>query len=676
MFVLGWLFLLLPLSFLPTSKAQLPNLDSLLRVEDTVSVDSLKLKNLYVIGKVYQHKDSIVLSNAYFNKTYQMAIEKKMPLFEGLALRELGANEYGLGNYANALTWYMKSYEILDKNNFKKQKSICLQQIGKLHEVQTNYKIALDYYQKALEIEKELKDDNSLSYAYNNMGNILGLLKDYEKAVEFQMESIKIREKIPNNPNLTYSYNDLASLYTTQQQPEKALPYFEKAISLAEKYEDFGFLVFGYTNLGECYAQMKKWNLAQQQAEKGLALAKKLQSKQGIGFALAVLMQIEKELKNYEQAFAYQEAYILYKDSLFNEESLKSISKLETNFQIESQKKQNEILKKDLELKEKKEAAQKNLILFASVGLLLLGVVVVILYRNNQLKRKANHILIEKNEEINLQNEEIRIQSEMLLEANEEINKKNEDITGSIKYALRIQQALLPTEKSIIENFKDGFVLYQPKDIVSGDFYWWHSTPEWAVVVAADCTGHGVPGAFMSMIGSNLLDEIVKQQQIFEPHLILEKLHSRVFEVLKQNQTQNQDGMDAAVCTFFPKTNALHFAGAKSPLIWVGKGGLQKLKGDKMPIGGSHYPERRNFTLQSLQLEQGDMVYLHSDGFADQFGGRENRKFLSQNLYQLLSQNADLPLSQQKERLKKAFHDWKGRENQIDDVMVLGLQFV
>jgi PAS domain S-box-containing protein len=259
-----------------------------------------------------------------------------------------------------------------------------------------------------------------------------------------------------------------------------------------------------------------------------------------------------------------------------------------------------------------------------------------------------------------------------------ELEKKNKDITSSIEYAQRIQEAILPSEKLIGKGFLQHFVMYIPKDIVSGDFYWFAEKNEHALIAAVDCTGHGVPGAFMSIIGYSNLNQIVIEQGITQPDTILNKLDKQVSEVLKQKEenSQSRDGMDVALCSLNVYEKTLSYAGAYRPLILIRDGELMEFKGNSFPIGGNFkYKKEKVFTQHEIKLQEGDTLYIYSDGYPDQFGGPENRKFTTKRFKKLLLEMQAQDLNQQKSALNQTFIEWKEDYRQMDDILIIGLRF-
>ncbi|MEQ1732247.1 MAG: two-component regulator propeller domain-containing protein [Bacteroidia bacterium] len=255
-----------------------------------------------------------------------------------------------------------------------------------------------------------------------------------------------------------------------------------------------------------------------------------------------------------------------------------------------------------------------------------------------------------------------------------ELATKNRDVTASIEYAKRIQDAILPDKTALFKSLPHSFILYKPKDIVSGDFYWYAIKPNCTIVAAVDCTGHGVPGAFMSMIGNNLLNQIVNENDVHEPAIILDKLNEGLRLALKNGKydAETTDGMDINICTI--RGTQVSYAGAYRPLFYVENNELKKIDGDKFPIGGSKYITDKLYTQHELMLNVGDCIYLFSDGYGDQFGGEKGKKFSLKRMQELFIQIAPQPAKLQKMMVENAFLDWKHDHDQVDDVLVIGVK--
>ncbi len=257
-----------------------------------------------------------------------------------------------------------------------------------------------------------------------------------------------------------------------------------------------------------------------------------------------------------------------------------------------------------------------------------------------------------------------------------ELAQKNKDITSSIQYAQRIQEAILPKKEVILSSFPESFILYTPKDIVSGDFYWFAEKNNLSIIASVDCTGHGVPGAFMSMIGHNLLNHIVVEKGIVKPGEILTDLDIGIQSALKQSslETDTRDGMDIALCAIDAEKEELHYSGAFRPLYIVRKNELIIYQGNKFPVGGVQGYNKK-FESHFIKLQKEDIVYMFSDGYADQFGGEHSKKFMVKKFQKLLLEINLLPMRAQKDFLEKTMENWMGSQEQVDDILIIGIKF-
>lgn len=303
------------------------------------------------------------------------------------------------------------------------------------------------------------------------------------------------------------------------------------------------------------------------------------------------------------------------------------------------------------------------------IGLFTLLVYILIRLSIRRVKaqnERLEQIVEERTTEIAKQNTKLEIQKA-------EIEQKSNDILDSIKYAERIQTAILPTDDTLNNIFEgEHFVLYKPKDIVSGDFYWADKFDNQAIFAAVDCTGHGVPGAFVSIVGFNGLNRTVNEFDLRQPAQILDKLTDLVVGTFAKSESQIKDGMDIALCNIDYSKNILTYAGANNPLILIRNGELTEIKANKQPIGEFH--NRVPFTNHELKLEKGDCIYVFSDGFADQFGGEKGKKFKNKALKELLIEISTFDMRTQRAKLSEAFENWKGDFEQLDDVCMFGVK--
>ncbi len=357
-------------------------------------------------------------------------------------------------------------------------------------------------------------------------------------------------------------------------------------------------------------------------------------------------------------------------DTLANQKREISLQASRMDQQLRKIREQESRIKLQLATLEK----QKLILYFVILALLLVSILGYYIYRGYKIKKEANIILEEKNKTISLQKDEIEKQRDIAAAQRDQIAYQKKHITDSIMYAKRIQTALIPS----LELFSDKlehFVLYKPLAIVSGDFYWVSSAGSKQIIIAADCTGHGVPGAFMSMLGVTLLNEIVIGKHIAEPDRILENLRQGVIKSLNQAADEDsiKDGMDIAVCRVDFNTDTLWYAGANSPLFLVRGGELVHYRADKMPVA-IHY-KMGPFTLHEIKLQKGDTFYIFSDGYADQFGGPKQKKYMTTKMKETLVSLEGLSMIQQGEKMNEIFEEWKGDNPQVDDVTLIGVRY-
>jgi len=272
-------------------------------------------------------------------------------------------------------------------------------------------------------------------------------------------------------------------------------------------------------------------------------------------------------------------------------------------------------------------------------------------------------------------NTQLTTANKKLEKSNRKINEQSNEINQNITYAQRIQQALLPDNEDVKQAFPKSFILFKPKDIVSGDFYWFNKTDDDNTIAAIDCTGHGVSGAFMSVMAHNILFQMGKTNTATQPNQILQTLHENIRESLKQNKSSNsRDGMDAAICRFDKNMQYVEYSGAMRPMYHIRDNQLTEYKSDKYAIGGFQSEDKRQFTSNKIELKKGDCVYIFSDGYADQFGGKDQKKFMTKRLKDLLIYLSPLEMHEQQNILEMTFDNWKTNTDQIDDILIIGIK--
>jgi len=378
------------------------------------------------------------------------------------------------------------------------------------------------------------------------------------------------------------------------------------------------------------------------------------------------------------------------KEEIKQQQEEMNVKKEILNFQNEEiEKKQSKIDNQEAILNEQMSALQKQRMisyLFIALFIVISGLGYFI-YRGYRIKKRSNDELkqkndaiLQQNEEILQQKEELTAQREMLQEINKKLEESHRDIDASIRYAKRIQQSILPNEKLFQDHFPESFILYQPKFSVSGDFYWFSEQNGKLFVAAVDCTGHGVPGAFMSMIGNALLNEIINEKKVYDPAIVLNQLHTGVISALHQKgntESTQDDGMDITLCCVDKAKKQMEVACAAHTALLLKDDEIKEIQGDIFSIGGGIFAKNddQDFTKHVIDINKDTAIYMFSDGFQDQFGGTKNEKFMASRFKDMVFQNRKLKMKGQYNALNTTLQNWKGDNKQIDDILVIGIKF-
>lgn len=656
------------LSFVGIGYAQPKNkkLDSLKQAIKTIKEDTNKIKTLRTIGKLYGRNYEAL---TYFKEAEQIARSKKLDKYLVDVLNSMSFFYYDQTEYDEANKLVLEMLKISESIRYQNGMFNAYNTLGLIQKSQKNEVEAIKYYKKAEAIAIKMNNLSALSNIYMNFGNAYKNKGSYDSALSYQRLSLQYSIQGKFKSNVEKNYNNIGNIFKHLAQYDSARAYFNKAMSVSKNDEVF---MSSYNNLADVENKVGNYALAIEYRNKALAIAQKENAKNTLLLSYSGLATSYAGLKNYEKAYQNLKLSAAMSDSIFSADKTETITEMNTKYQVEKKQQQIELLDKDKKLHQ-----TINYALFG--GLAMIAGLVWVLYRGNVRKRKDNQLLMAKNEEISEQNEEINqqkeeiyAQAELLQEVNKTLEAQKEDIHSSIRYASRIQTALLPYAERLEKSLEDYFVFYQPKDIVSGDFYWFAEKANKKILIAADCTGHGVPGAFMSVIADAILNQIVHSWEIYSPEKILNLLHKGIRKALQQESGENQDGMDVVVTVWDNDSRKLTFAGAMNALYYVQQGVLYEIKGDKAAIGGFQSEEERLFTAHEISLEHPTQIYLCSDGFQDQFGGSEGKKFKTSALKELLQKICTLPQTEQKQQLVEAFNQWKGSFEQTDDVLIFG----
>jgi serine phosphatase RsbU (regulator of sigma subunit) len=603
------------------------------------------------------------------NEALVLAQKLKDSVIQSNCLNILGVSYMSMGNNTKALNYFFKGLAIEEKITIQKTLHWYYSNIGNLYREQKNYPKALEYSYKAVSQEKKIKNEKALVITYNNLAEIYASMDRNDSALHYYTLVLKITEKLKDPFSLAISYTVFGTFYIKLKKYDLALVYSLKGYNICKAQNSFSdVLVASLTNLGTIDQALKKYDTAEMYFQEALATAKKIESKMLIKEMLLTLATFYEEKKDYTNAYDYYKLYSEAKDSLLNKENSKLITEMNTKYTTEKKEKEIELLKKNediqnLELVKKKNELSNQRTISISIfsGFLLLMIVAILLFSRYHLKKKAN--------------DQLQSAFNLIEEKNIVIQKSNLMITDSITYAKRIQDAILPSHEDLESLLsKDFFILYKPAQIVSGDFYWSATQNNKIIFVVADCTGHGVPGAFMSMIGNTLLNEIVNERKVTCTKEIAELLDKKIIHALHQHSDSNQyDGMDISICCIDKKNKEIQFTGAHH-VMYVFTDQFQKIKGDPYSIGGAQHQNKKIFTIQKISYNEGQHLYFQTDGYCDQSGGSDNKRFTLNRFEKLLIETGSLPLEDQKEKFEIAFENWKGQTKQRDDVLLIGIK--
>ena len=607
-------------------------------------------------------------------------------------------DEYdAIGEFAKEFNYGVEGLAIAKKINYRKGAANCFINIGNAFWYQSNYSKALENYLASLKINEEIGNKKGIAYGYLCIGDIYLSQGNFEKALENNLISVKTNEKIGNKKGISESYNDRAVIYFTQGNYDKALETqllaqkfakeigynlivgssyniigniyqaqnnnskaLENYLSALQLFEDLGnknSIATSYFCIGNLFLKENKNNESRKYFEKAMKLSKEVGSKEIIKNIYGINSDIAAAQNNYKSAYDNYKLFIIYKDSTSNIESAKKTLQSQMQFDFDKQqladslyaKAEKEKIQEVAKVESKK---QKLITFFIALGLLFALTLASLIFRSLRIRNKQNKI--------------ITIQKSI-------VEEKQREITDSISYALRIQNALLPPQKLVKQYLKNSFILYKPKDIVAGDFYWMEIINDKIFFAACDCTGHGVPGAMVSIVCHNALNRAVREFGLSQPAAILDKTTEIVIENFAKSEENIKDGMDISLCAYNIKTNQLEWSGANNSLWIIQNGNLLETKADKQPIGMNE--NSKPFTNHLFTLNTGDTIYLFTDGFADQFGGETGEKKLTRKKFkEKLISIQNLTLQEQGIALDKFIINYKKDIEQIDDILVMGVQ--
>lgn len=607
--------------------------------DSALAITSRRLFNAYILADI----DSAEL---YANSEMAYAKKSGITRYEGDAFEDLARIAWQRNQLPDAIKHLQSSLEVREKENDQRGIANCENNIGIIYWNMKSLDKALEHYRKSLAMRLQMNDSSGIAASYGNISLIYRDMNNDDSSYYYIRKSTVIREKQGDPIDLAIAYNNLGTMFLRLNEPDSAIRYFEKCIPLYEVSNDRYSYAGLYNNLGAAFRMKKDYVKAREYQVKAEKISIEFDDKDVLKNAYGELASISELEGDFKSAYHYYRMKDSMKDIIFNDEMTQQVAEAGEKYESEKRQRENDQLKAAAE----QDAMLKNF-LFVGVGL---GAVVAgsmfYAYRN---KRKSNH--------------QLAIQ-------NAQIESQKKEITDSINYAQRIQQAILPPVESLKKHFPDSFLFYLPKAIVSGDFWWMIEKDNHVFLAIADCTGHGVPGAFMSMLGMEMLNDIARETA--DPSEILSRLSKAIKRSLRQTtgETQSRDGMDICLLSFDTKINSVVYAGANRPL-WIRKhnGEVVEIAPTKAPIGGPAADDQQ-YASHELKLSAGDTLYMFTDGYADQFGGDKGKKLKTSGLRSLLESYSLVPMAVQERELEGYFHRWRGTLEQVDDVLICGIR--
>lgn len=644
------------------------------------------------VADVYYEKKVYYMAMERYHEAYVTFLNQEDYVKAAYALMRVG-DTYFIQNLEEvALQHFQEAEALFAKHNCIEGRAEALSKIGRVELRNYQYDKAMDVFNKSLDLAQKINDSKIIAQIYCYISEIHDMNDEYEEEENYLNLAVTKYRMAGDKFEMAKIYFRIGNMHFRNEDYDKARDNFMKASNIFQEFGAMENVTAVSNRLGRISFIERNFKVADSLGRNALRMAQDNLWLAEETNALLLISDIYNEQGRIDSAFHYLSLYTVANEQLVQAKKSESFSELQVSLSTQG---------KDAELAKAEQALKRNRIVYIFIVIISIVVALFIInmIQNYRKAKEMNLMLTKTNEEVNMKNEEITRQKEIVERANEEVRLRNdeivainESINSSINYAGRIQRAMLPDVEFLKRHFHDGFVYFHPKEVVSGDFYWFSEVKtqkppslfrrkgadddEGSKIIMAviDCTGHGVPGAFMSMLGDAFMNQIVNLQHVTDPALILQELHNLVRSTLQQETTENNDGMDAAIIMVNKASNTLHYAGAKNPLILIQDGKVEKVNGDLKSVGGIQKEDDRSFTRHDIDITTPTTIYIYSDGYQDQFGGEFGRKFMAKRFREMLVENAGLPFGEQSELLFKRFSDWRGNIIQMDDTTILGVK--
>jgi serine phosphatase RsbU (regulator of sigma subunit) len=650
------------------------------------------------IAQHYKSKGEIKKALDYYQMSADASSRYGNKKNTSRAYSNIALVHYTRGALIDAIKYLHLSLTLLEELEDKKGVADILNNIGIIYDDHQELDKALEYYSKSLALREEIGDKKGIATSYNNMGKVFNKKEEKEKTLSYFHKALAIKKELGDQASIALALDNFGSMYMEQDDFKKSEEYYLQSLKIKQELGDKQGLSITYRSIGTLYNNQSNTARAIEYGKKSMQLAEELNYQWEIRNSADLLRSAYEKQGNLREAYAMYKLYIQTRDTIVNQESERATIKQGIQYDYEKARLQDSLgfanqkfadslefaakeKVKDLELSQHKaESEKKDLVIEQEKtlryalfgGLFLVLLFAAFLYNRFRLIQKQKTV-------IETQKQEVEHQKEL-------VDERNKEVLDSITYAKRLQDAILPPTALMQTHLPESFILFKPKDLVSGDFYWIHYLPApngWDVhgdtllFAAADCTGHGVPGALVSVVCSNALNRTVKEFGIVQPDKMLNMVRDLVIETFEDSEDDVKDGMDISLCSLNTTTLELKWAGANNPL-WVvsrnaeGEHAIKIYKANKQAIGKTDDP--KPFELHTIQLQKGDTIFIFSDGFADQFGGIKGKKFKYKPFRELLVKHITQNMEEQHQLLDQEFENWRGNFEQVDDVCVIGVR--
>ncbi len=653
------------------------NLDSAIHYhKKSVSIATIKdgdfriCKALSMTGWDYYLNGQYNEALNYYNRSYSIADslrkttndKKNIKLLRGLqagAITNKGTVYMQQGNYPEALESYLQSLKIYEEQNNKHGLSASYGNMAIIYSYQNDFERALDYFRKASELDRQLNNLPGVAENLTNMGSLYSKIEKFDTALIYFNGALQINTSLMDEYSLTNVLGNISQVYMNAGKLDSAFKYCEITYKYAVKTGNVPYQANAVFNLATLYNLTKNYTEAERYLKKSESYYAELGDWDLIKGVHFEYFKLHKQKKDYKKALDSYLLYIDYRDSIYNDENRQKHLQLGMQYSFDKKAladsvmyaSKESVIKADLAKQEAELKVKRNMqyVLFGGIAVLILFGSVM--YNRFKITNRQKHI-IEEQKKI--------------------VEEKQQSILDSINYAKRIQEAILPSMGAMKKMLRNGFVMYLPKDVVAGDFYWLETVEDKIFVAAADCTGHGVPGALVSVVCSNALSKVVMEESITETGKLLDRTREVVIEKFSKSGGEVKDGMDISLCSIDFAKLKMEWTGANNPLWMIRDNTLLEFKADKQPVG--KFDNVKKFTTNTIDLIKGDQIFLFTDGFADQFGGADGKKYKYKPFKEFLMKIQSEEMNTQGDLLVNEFQKWRGDHEQVDDVCIIGIR--